>query len=175
MKSVVRCLVMLSLATLAVAQSDAHLTYGQAESQANVFTPVPEESRARLVERLKLYLEFYRTKQPDKLYELIDAEFLGGESKEEYVKWSIEHHSDDEALLDFSPIKVIYREGFMEWAIDGCARFRRDGEVSATIYAYLRNEEWYFTHIAVVIDKGKGIPCAQKAANNGMQRTRSQR
>src|SRR6266480_4301030 len=59
--------------------------YGQIKDQ-DVFAPMPAVLRAGLVERLKLLIEYQRTQQWEKQYDLLSIAVTQGNSKEEYVK-----------------------------------------------------------------------------------------
>jgi hypothetical protein len=59
--------------------------HGQAKDQ-DVFAPVPAPLRARLVERLKLLIEYQRTQQWEKQYDLLSVLVTQGASKEDHVK-----------------------------------------------------------------------------------------
>lgn len=140
-------------------------TYGQANDQ-DVFAPVPALLRTRLVERLKLLIEYQRTQQWEKQYDLLSVVATQGDSKEEHVKrlqrWYAEGLGD--ILIDFTPKSVTYKSGApFDAAIFGCAKLREKGrivEFYASVEAYREQDEWYFSPIGVVTPvDGKPQPC----------------
>lgn len=141
------------------------LAYGQAHDP-DVFASVPAPSRARLVERLKLLIEYQRTQQWEKQYDLLAVTVTQGDSREDHVtrlqRWYAEGLGD--TLLEFTPKHVTYGSGApFDAAIFGCARLRERGrivEFYASVEAYRENDDWYFSPVGVVtpID-GKRKPC----------------
>ena len=124
-------------------------TFGQANTRPDVFNAVPSPVRTQLKERVKLFIDAYRTKRPDKLYPLLTDDFNVG-TEEQFVKWYLEDRSQPpDVLLDFIPTGVEYRHGFDEWDIRGCSKWQNAGSVSASIYAYRRNDDWLFSLIAL--------------------------
>jgi hypothetical protein len=144
-------------------------TYGQIKDQ-DVFAPVPAALRAGLVERLKLLIEYQRTQQWEKQYDLLSIAFTQGNSKEEYVKsyrhWYTEVVPED-LILDFAPKATTVHESSPDagwWTIEGCAKFRKKGhivELHASVDAYRDRGNWYFSSVGVItpID-GKPQPCS---------------
>jgi len=58
---------------------------GQAKDQ-DLFAPVPARLRARLVERLKLLVDYQRTQEWEKEYDLLSILVTQGESKADHLK-----------------------------------------------------------------------------------------
>ncbi len=125
--------------------------YGQAGDSLKVFDPVPANQRARLAKRLKLLVEYQRTKQYEKLFgmlpkfhtqhpELTKEEFLAA------IRAQGKAH-----IVDFIPeyaTENLTIDG--EYAIYGCAKVREGRSTKkwqAAIYASLENGEWYFSDI----------------------------
>jgi hypothetical protein len=124
---------------------------------------VPAQYRARLIERLKLYVESARRHQFGSLYDLYDANTLAtdkrGVSRDEYVKESRagEAKGTYVTLLEFTPktVKPLQRQQG-RYAIRGRAKewSEEEGRVliwseDVTIEASLQNGEWYFTPLIV--------------------------
>lgn len=142
--------------------------YGQVKDQ-DVFAPVPEALRVGLVERLKLLIEYQRTQQWEKQYELLSISSKQGDSKEEYAKrnrhWYTEVVPED-LVVDFAPKATTTHESSAEggwWTIYGCAQLRRKGHVErlyASVDAHREGGNWYFSTIGVIapID-GTPQPC----------------
>jgi hypothetical protein len=148
--------------------------YGQARHQNGLLHSVPETWRSRLLERFNSFLEDHRAQQWDKLYELMDYDFNVG-SREDFVRSRNQDSRAEEVLLDFVPQRVSYRQS-KEWAIEGCSKWQKLGELSATVYAYRHDEDWYFSPIAfeMVTEKtqygwrsepNSVIPCKAKTSS----------
>lgn len=142
--------------------------YGQIKDQ-EIFAPVPSPLRADLVERLKLLIEYQRTQQWEKQYDLLSIAFTQGKSKEEYAKrnrhWYTEVVPED-LILDFAPKATTVHESSADagwWTIEGCAKLRKKGrivELHASVDAYRDRGNWYFSSVGVItpID-GRAQPC----------------
>ena len=139
--------------------------YSQTKEQQKgqkVFAAVPEHLRARLVERLNLYVEYERTKQYEKLYDLlweyvVDPNSL---SREAYVNASRKTIAEGyrSVLLEFKPTGTIdlsvNDEGLIRYDLWGTAKVNSEGEIykkDAAIEARWINGEWYFSGVADVI------------------------
>src|ERR1051325_1031980 len=139
--------------------------YSQTKEQKKeqkVFAAVPQHLRARLVERLNLYVEYERTKQYEKLYDLlweyvVDPNSL---SREDYVNASKKTIAEGYrgVLLEFKPTGTIdisvNDEGLIRYDIWGTAKVNSEGEIykkDAAIEARWINGEWYFSSVADVI------------------------
>ena len=143
--------------------------YGQAGDSLKVFHPVPANQRAHLAERLKLLVEYQRTKQYDKLFELLPK-----------VHTQHPELTKEKFLADIRTQGKAHIIGFIpeyttenptidgEYAIYGCARVR-DGwstkKWQAATYASLENGEWYFSDILFTfpsLHARNPSPCAAK-------------
>jgi hypothetical protein len=155
-----RCLLLLVLCCMPA--------YGQIKGQ-DVFAPVPTALRADLVERLKLLIEYQRTQQWEKQYDLLSIAFTQGNSKDEYVKrnrhWYTEVVPED-LIVNFAPEATTVHESSPDagwWTIEGCAKFGEKGrivELHASVDAYRERGNWYFSSVGVItpID-GTPQPC----------------
>lgn len=120
-------------------------------TQRDMLRPVPFANRERLIVRLKLRVEYERTEQWAKLYELLHAP-TG--SKEEYIKQNVEFAQEfDDLMIDFTPTAITstYPNSGI-YLIEGCATRQAKGRlrnVVDIIEARLVNEEWYFTSFDV--------------------------
>jgi len=137
------------------------LANGHVKLQNEAFAPVPESARSRLIERLNLSIEYQRTHQWDKLYDLLFDK--GGKSRESYVrKQRSKKIRLGDGLVEFAARSVTYIDREDIWAIAGCARWRsrgRDEYHSSSIYAKLRDGEWYFSQAAIIILCGDTDSC----------------
>lgn len=142
---------------------------GQTKTE-DVFAPVPADLRASLAERLKLLIEYQRTQQWGKHYDLLSYTSTQGESKEEYVKRNQHWYTDvvpEVLILDFILKALITHESSAKvgwWAIEGCAKFRGKGggikELYAEVDAHRERGNWFFSPIGAItpID-GNPKPC----------------
>jgi hypothetical protein len=133
-----------------------------------VFDVVPEPVRARLVERLKLYVKYQHTKDYEKLYDLYIQSTITniykGQSREEFALACREGDARQTSfrLLEFTPTRVDKtvsmwtREGADDaYSIYGDAKLFNWGKVVdryVVIEAQLKNGEWYFSEVGEVLD-----------------------
>jgi len=125
--------------------------YGQAGDGLKVFEPIPVNQHARLAERLKLLVEYQRTKQYEKAFgmlpkvhtqhpEITKEEFLAA------IRMQGKAH-----IVDFIPEYTTENPTIDgEYAIYGCAKVREDQSTKkwqAATYASLEDGEWYFSDI----------------------------
>lgn len=131
-----------------------------------IFAPVPVELRARLLERLKLLVEYQKTQQWSKQYELLASEITKVESKEAFIANTARAYERGEraSLIDFSPFRVDYLEGktYKLWFIFACSQVvEKDQRVSmlTVVRAYRENDDWRFSVVENIEPAGKGNPC----------------
>lgn len=128
--------------------------YGQVEDSLKVFDPIPANERAHLAERLKLLVEYQRTKQYEKLFEMLPKVHTQHPelSKEKFLA-DIRRNGKSH-IVDFVPKYIIENPTIDgEYVIYGCAKVREGWSTrrwQATIYASLENGEWYFSDILFV-------------------------
>ncbi len=130
--------------------------------EQKVFAAIPENLRARLIERLKLYVEYERTNQYEKLYDLSLESVVAtnGLSRDAYVnaiKKAIDRGYEN-ILLKFKPTSTLNitfaDEEVATYQVFGMAKVRKGKdtyEITAGIDARWINEEWYFGGVGVVI------------------------
>jgi hypothetical protein len=154
-----------SLASIFLLVLISPVLFAQAPSGAKeekVFAAVPQHLRARLIERLNLYVEYERTKQYGKLYDLLWVSVTApmNLSREAYVDASKKTIAKGyrSVLLEFKPTDTLNLslndEDIVRYDIWGTARvddgekvFKRD----AAIEARWINGDWYFSGVADVI------------------------
>ncbi len=118
--------------------------------------------RARLIERLNSYVEYERTKQYEKLYDLLFESVAkpSSLSREEYVTASKKTFAEGYRtnLLKFKPTNTLDfspdNENKSSYQIFGVAKVDDGEEVyvtNAAIIARWINGEWYFSSLASVI------------------------
>jgi hypothetical protein len=144
----------------ATAQSSA-----QKSEPQKVFAPIKKELRAKIYERLRLFNEYERTRQFDKLYDLSFGRAVGRESKSEFIAWRQKTLTSkpENWFVDFIP-ESVDRKGdklFVKsgYRIIGAALVRAsDGSIyraEGTIYARFREGEWYFS--GFIISEGPPV------------------
>ena len=147
-------------------------THGQSKDE-EVFDSIPAQLRARLTERLKILIEYQRTQQWEKQYDMLSELVTQGDSKEEHVKrlkhWYAEGLGD--ILIDFVPKSVaVHSESveYGEWTIFGCAKLREKGRVVqlyASVSAYREKNDWYFSPVGIISPVGgQPEPCPYSSA-----------
>jgi len=132
--------------------------------EQRVFDPVPEALRARLIERLNLYVDSQRRKDYDQLFDLFsDAtlnKFFHGQSKADFVKayQNGDTQGTSSRLIEFTPTeieKIAGAGGGELFVIYGRARLCEGGKAiekeRVAIEAQLQNGDWYFSLIADVL------------------------
>jgi hypothetical protein len=128
------------------------------ERASQVFDPVPPQSRAGLVERLQEYVEYEKTGQYAKLFELLYKVDSFGEkitSKELYVAARQKVLGQRGTLREFLPIVVIdltLNDGETPiYSITGLAKVKCEGEQTidkkVTVFAKFENGNWYFSEM----------------------------
>ena len=123
---------------------------------------VPEPLRAQLVERLALDVEYERTKQYDKLYELrfFRSTIHKDQTKEEFVRNSQigDARGTNRRLIEFTPTaiqKIQDADGQDLYDIYGKATMCEMGELiknpRVAISAKLQDGKWYFSTVGDVL------------------------
>jgi hypothetical protein len=131
------------------------------ERKQKALEAVPEHLRARLVERLDLYVEYERTKSYEKLYDLLLESMAAphGLTREGYRSASEKAIGEGrrKMLLKFKPTWTVdlSDEAGPRYQIFGRAKVS-DGkqayESEAAIEARWVNGDWYFSSLGEVLD-----------------------
>lgn len=142
--------------------------------------PVPQ--RARLIERLRLLVEYQTTRQWDKMYDLSLTSIRGERNEEDFIRLfqSIEAEPSFSTLLSFAPTEAITIDRSQDggaWEILGCARYRRGESIvqlKSGVTAELRQGEWFFSEVGVVTQvDGPEEPCPLQPQQHGQTAARS--
>lgn len=129
----------------------------------DVFSAVPAPLRTRLVERLKLLIDYQRTQQWEKQYDLLSELVTQGKGKDEFVKLNRHYYTEvvpDDLILDFTPHSLTAQSesvDYGEWTIFGCARLQKKGhtlQLYGSVSAYRQNNDWYFSQVGLVMQVG---------------------
>ena len=144
-----RCLISCVLLLLAVATVHAQ------ERTENVFDSVPLELRPRLVERLKEFVTYERTRQYEKLYELLYERDDKNAGKEFYSKSRVEAEGRRGIVQEFTPkfiLDITLAEGDAPTlSIKGQAKVFLKGRTvkgEMSIDARFHDGEWYFSELS---------------------------
>ena len=120
----------------------------------NVFKTVPLESRPRLVERLREYVTYERTRQYEKLYDLLYERNDKNAGKEVYSKSRLEAEARWGIIQEFTPtfiVNITLNEGDAPtFSVTGQAKVLLKGRTvkkEMTLNARLQDGEWYFSEL----------------------------
>lgn len=155
-----------AIALLMVVAATAQIAAARSQNKREkVFEVVPEHLRARLVERLELYVKYERARAYEKLYDLLWDSIVesSDEYREAYVNASRKAVAEGyrRVLLEFKPTATVNisldesgdRTSYDIW---GQAKVDDEGKVywkDAAIQARFIDGEWYFSSVAdVTID-----------------------
>ena len=115
------------------------------------FSKLPTEQREALTKRLSAYVEAYRDRKWEKLYELVSAVGRGGADQKVFAAAMKSAHGTDFAqmpdLLEFRP-ELSETNDKGEFDIYGCGRARREGMTFngvAVAHAVFEHNKWFFT------------------------------
>jgi hypothetical protein len=140
----------------------ANCAHGQ-DNEKKVFDIVAEPQRAQLIQRLKLYVEYERTREYEKLYGLLSKTTLErvfkGQSIAEFVTASRKGDAENTSvrILDFTVTNIdkTTKEDADVYNVCGTAKLCEQGkliEKQIVIYAQLQNGTWYFSTLADVLE-----------------------
>lgn len=138
-------------------------TFGQRKAE-KVLEAVPEALRARLLERLHLFVDYQRQKEYDKLFELFSdatiSKYFNGQSKADFVKayQTGDERGSSSRVIEFTPTdteKISADGGGDFYVIYGRAKVSEGNKTiekkRVAIEAHLQNDDWYFSPIADVL------------------------
>lgn len=150
-----------AIATLLVLITSPAALRSQVHVDEKVFAPIPEESRARLIERLTLYVATQRAADYDKLYDLYSERTINqvfkGQNKTEFSAAFRQGDAERKSirLFEFTPKKIEKKaeDGSDFYKIYGKAVLLQQGEIvkrKIVIEAHPQNGTWYFSAVAIV-------------------------
>jgi len=132
----------------------AFATVNAQQRTQNIFETVPLDSRPRLVERLSEYVTYERTRQYEKLYELLYERNDKNAGKEVYSKSRVEAEGRRGVVQEFTPTSIIgttINEGDPPtFSLRGEAKVFLKGRTvkkEMSISARLQDGEWYFSEL----------------------------
>lgn len=110
---------------------------------------IPPEQRGGLTKRLSAYVEAYRGRKWDKLYDLVSDVGKGDADRQTFIAAMTSAHGDlakEPDLLEFSPDQTQKNnDGF---DLYGCGKARREGwkfNGIAVMHAVFEHDDWFFT------------------------------
>jgi hypothetical protein len=114
------------------------------------FSNIPAEQREALAKRLVAYVEVYRDRKWNKLYDLISDIGKGGADRKTFVAAMTAEHGRDFAqmpdLLEFKPDRTEKNDDGFD--IYGCGKAQREGTMFngiVVMHAVLEHDDWSFT------------------------------
>jgi hypothetical protein len=114
------------------------------------FSNIPAEQRDALAKRLVAYVEVYRDRKWNKLYDLISDTGRGGADRKTFVAAMVAEHGKDFAqmpdLLEFKPDRAEKNDDGFD--IYGCGKAQREGTMFngiVVMHAVLEHDDWSFT------------------------------
>ena len=121
-----------------------------AGAQTEPFSKIPSAQRETLTKRLNAYVQAYRERKWEQLYELVSSRGKGGADQNVFVAAMQSEHGTDFAqmpdLLEFRPELAHNDKG--EFDIYGCGKATREGAIFngvAVTHAVFEHDEWFFT------------------------------
>jgi len=113
--------------------------------KADPFADIPSSQRERLRSRILEFVEYHRTKQWNRVYDLLAERgknaVEGGLPRDVFLKKKL-----------YSTVKKFTTKSVQKmdndwWMLWGCADFGRDGNMEAAFEAILQDGDWYFSDI----------------------------
>jgi hypothetical protein len=147
---------------------------------SKVFDPIEPTLQPHLSDRLKLFVEYNRTQQWDKLYDLTYKPDIKNITREQFVKRQrLFSGKGASRTIAFTPQATQKSpEGITDnFLIEGCLKVNwkgRNHRWRATVDAYFVEGEWYFTGIFTVV-AGTDMPpqpCLSAASNKSWDASR---
>src|SRR5215510_11508761 len=115
------------------------------QQKADPFAVVPPSQGERLKSRLAEFVEYHRTNQWDKVYDLIAERYKiaveGGLPRDVFLKKKLYS-----PIRKFTP-KSVQKMDDNWWMVEGCGTFDRGGAMESAVEAYLHDGEWHFSDI----------------------------
>ncbi|HEX8494748.1 MAG TPA: hypothetical protein VF658_18025 [Pyrinomonadaceae bacterium] len=112
------------------------------------FRAVPAPLRQRLVERFNLYIEYERTQQYKKLFDLLSQTYIANQN---LSRAHFPEYRSRNKLIDFK-LKAVSTSIIVgntdEYEITGMAKFQRGENISSEevlLKAYWQDGDWYFS------------------------------
>ncbi|HUS09608.1 MAG TPA: hypothetical protein VMZ30_04005 [Pyrinomonadaceae bacterium] len=148
-------------------------------SNNEVFAPIPETQRSRLIERLTLLIEYQKTQQWAMQYGLLSSLMTRAERKRDFINRTRQAYSKwgRTPLLAFTPYKVSLVQvdaNQKVWFISGCSKVLEKGQKvnkAAVVEVYKEKNDWFFSEVQN-IGTGEGDdPCLHAPANNSLNPT----
>ncbi|HEV8368831.1 MAG TPA: hypothetical protein VGQ39_12835 [Pyrinomonadaceae bacterium] len=109
------------------------------------FANVPASQRDRLKSRLTEFVDYHRTKQWERVYDLLAERSKqaveGGLPKDLFLKKKLYSEAKK-----FTPTSIQKMDDDW-WMIWGCATYQRGGAMESALEAYFQDGNWFFSDI----------------------------
>ena len=127
------------------------ILYGQQNESTNIFENVPAIDRTSLEDNLNIYLEYHRTKNWSKVFDMFPRIYTQHPelTKDVFLKDIKKFGKRNVVAMSLENI-VVNESIDGQYAIWGCARVKNGWSTSkwqATIYASIENKVWVFSDI----------------------------
>jgi hypothetical protein len=131
--------------------------------------------RVRIMERLKLLIQYQKSQEWSKQYELLTIKLKRAEGKQDFINRTRQAYTrwGRKPLLDFEPLGVRFlKVGEKDDVlyIVGCSELSDNGKKiheSSLIEAYKERNDWYFSEIHSVGSGREDDPCFASPAAKG--------
>jgi len=142
------------LASIVIALCLSTSTLGQVNNSKK-FHAVPRSLRERLVERFNLYVEYERTRQHEKLFDLLSEAYISNQhlTRQSYLQYRLK-----EPMVEFKLNAVIRRPiagSVNVYEIHGTAEFQHGNKIAAEdrlLEARFQGNDWYFSDWLIQIN-----------------------
>jgi hypothetical protein len=131
---------------------------------------VSQSLRARLLARLKLYLESMAKDDLGTVFDLLPEGCRYGLSKDEWLK---QVHIDSPGRIQQFTVEDVYKGDYTsggklngeKWNVKGCGTYRKGNQsvnYKVSVGALLSDGEWYFCYIGELIEgaENQRVPCS---------------
>jgi hypothetical protein len=171
LNSVVQLLKIITCSCLFFFLTSNNVLQGQT-TKNDLFKEVSPEKREQLTLRLQALIEYQRSHQWDKHYDLLATTYTQGMDKNTYISVNTEENTQANLqLISFTPSHISIDSTGLELILSGCGQFNDNGKLrdleSVVIVCY-QNNNWYFTPVSLSLEMdGDPISCKKRKTNKG--------
>jgi len=130
------------------------------QDDRGLLSSVPEANRTRLIERLNRFVEYERTREWDRFYDLLYRPEIGKTERREARKAFVDSHNDPDdpvksLRIAFTPKIVDAAPEISDgtYLVRGCSTYDFKGKIKQLndiILAHLVDDDWYFSSFGEV-------------------------